>query len=78
MSKKTQYPIYFKRDASAYFYILNEKEAIYVSLYGCTAQIAYYILNKDVSQSRYDRITKSEFNKAYKKAEKILQQKFKT
>ncbi len=91
MKEKKQsntYPIYFRQHIGAYFCILNEKEAIYIALYDNTTHIQYEnvsgnhggtwvhnIYRDDSIQAKYTQITKVEFNKSYKKARKILQEK---
>ncbi len=90
MKEKKQsntYPIYFGNNIGASCCIINEKEAIYITTYGHVTQIQYEVnlggtwihnsWEEDCMQieSKYTQITKVEFNKSYKKARKILQEK---
>ncbi len=87
MSKKTQYPIYFRRGGYSFYCIYNKETAMYIELYDISTKIQYdnytlsgtwvYEIWKE-DQANCTLITKAEFNKAYGKAEKILQEKSKT
>ena len=91
MKKKTQYPVYFRRNVCAYFCLLNEKEAIHVGLYGDSTSIEYevkgngngtWIHNTWTSKlgirNKYVKTTKSDYEKALNSAMKILREKLKT